>query len=74
MKKKDFLGYLLLPVGLAGVFVGLRMVSGGDPKGWLALVPGILFAVLSYRFLTGAPTASTPTTRAKPPPAGEAER
>lgn len=57
--KKDWLGYILLPAAIAGLFVGIRMASTGDPMGWLAIAVGSVLAVLSYRVMTPEHAAST---------------
>jgi hypothetical protein len=46
--KRDWIAYVLLPAGIAGVFVGGRMASGGDPMGWIGLGVGLALAAVSY--------------------------
>jgi hypothetical protein len=57
---KNLFGYVLLPVGLVAVFVGIRAVSGGSHAGWLGIVPGIFFAIASYRLMTPRAVEETP--------------
>ena len=57
--KKDWLGYILLPAAIVGIFGGMSIVSDGKHIGWLGIIVGLLLAVVSYRIMT-PPRTVTP--------------
>lgn len=57
--KRDLLAYVLLLVGVVGIGVGTRWVSGSDPMGWIGIGGGLLLAVLSYLLMRSAAEPKT---------------
>lgn len=48
-KKSDVLGFVFLPLGVIALFVGIRLASGGDARGWAGIAAGGAFMVLAFR-------------------------
>ena len=48
-KKNDVLGFVLLALGVVATFVGIRLASGDDVRGWAALAGGVGLMVLAFR-------------------------
>lgn len=52
--KKEWLGFVLLPLGVTAIVGGFRFSAGGNHLGWLAVVLGIVSVVFAYRVMRPA--------------------
>lgn len=50
--KIEWLGYVLLPIAIVGIFGGMGMASDGKTWGYGGVALGLVFAGLSYRLMT----------------------
>lgn len=51
MKKKDVFGFVVLPSGFGAIFLGMRLASGDDARGWIAVVVGVALVAIAVRGL-----------------------